>query len=396
MTLALQAHDLIDSFPHLAKRLDKRKSEKLYRHRLARTGPQEAELDIAGARYLSFCSNDYLGLANHPEVVASFAQAAQRYGLGSGGSHMISGHCHAHQALEEELADFMGRDKALLFSNGYMANTGVINALMEPGGLVLQDSLNHASLLDGGWLCRAESQRYPHANLEALEAMLAQSQATHQLIVSDGVFSMDGVAADLAGLSSLAKRHKALLMIDDAHGVGSIGDRGRGLIDSYPDLSQEDVPVLVGTLGKAFGSSGAFVCGDENLIEYLVQFSRPYVYSTAMPPAIAEATRTALRIVQRDPWRRSKVQELVMKFRRGAQGLGLELTDSVSPIQAIILGSSERALAVSEGLRQRGLFVTAIRPPTVPVGTARLRVTFSASHTDEHLHKLLRVLEEVC
>jgi 8-amino-7-oxononanoate synthase len=387
---------LFEQFPHLAKRLESRKRNQLYRQRVSRTGPQAAELEIEGKRYVSFSSNDYLGLANHPDVLLSFKRAVDRYGFGSGGSHMVTGHCVAHQALEEELADFMGRDRALLFSTGYMANTGVINAVMEPGGLVLQDELNHASLLDGGWLCRADSVRYPHADLMALENTLSASRATHKLIVSDGVFSMDGVGADLGALSALAKRKTASLMIDDAHGVGAIGANGRGLIDEYPDLTQADVPILVGTLGKAFGSSGAFVCGDESLVDYLIQFARPYVYSTAMPPAIAEATRTSLKLVREEAWRRDRLGELVARFRNAAQAMNLTLTESNSPVQALILGEAERALSVSQQLRALGLYVTAIRPPTVPVGTSRLRITFTASHTDAHLDSLLQALERVC
>lgn len=387
---------LFEQFPHLAKRLETRKRKQLYRQRMVRTGPQEAELAIEGKRYISFSSNDYLGLANHPDVLQSLKHAVDRYGFGSGGSHMVTGHCAAHQALEEELADFMGRDRALLFSTGYMANTGVINAVMEPGGLVLQDELNHASLLDGGWLCRAHSVRYPHSDMMTLEKNLSASHATHTLIVSDGVFSMDGVGADLGALSALAKRKNASLMIDDAHGVGAIGINGRGLIDEFPDLTQADVPILVGTLGKAFGSSGAFVCGDVSLIDYLTQFARPYVYSTAMPPAIAEATRTSLRLVREDTWRRDRLAELVGRFRSAAGAMNLSLTESRSPVQALILGEPERALSVSQRLRELGIHVTAIRPPTVPVGTSRLRITFTASHTDAHLDSLLQALERVC
>lgn len=387
---------MFEQFPHLAKRLETRKRKQLFRQRMVRTGPQEVELAIEGKRYISFSSNDYLGLANHPDVLQSFKLAADRYGFGSGGSHMVTGHCAAHQALEEELADFMGRDRALLFSTGYMANIGAINAVMEPGGLVLQDELNHASLLDGGWLCRAHSVRYPHADMLTLEQNLSDSQATHKLIVSDGVFSMDGVGADLGTLSALAKRKNAGLMIDDAHGIGAIGKNGRGLIDEFPDLTQADVPILVGTLGKAFGSSGAFVCGGESLIDYLIQFARPYVYSTAMPPAIAEATRTSLRLVRDETWRRDRLTELVERFRSAAGEMNLTLTESHSPVQALILGDAERALNVSQRLRELGIYVTAIRPPTVPVGTSRLRITFTASHTDAHLDSLLLALERVC
>ncbi|MDP2139876.1 MAG: 8-amino-7-oxononanoate synthase [Gammaproteobacteria bacterium] len=369
------------------------------RSRLARTGAQEPEFGIAGSHFLSFCSNDYLGLANHPQVRHAFKLAVDRYGLGSGGSHMVTGHCVAHQALEEELADFMGRDRALLFSTGYMANTGIINALTDTGGLILQDSLNHASLLDGGWLSKAESCRYPHNDCAALNEMLSKSTASHHLIVSDGVFSMDGDLAPLPELIETARRYGAWLMIDDAHGIGCLGASGRGIAEAFAfggcTATQSELPVLVGTLGKAFGSSGAFVVGDSEMIEYLIQFTRPYIYSTAMPPAVAEATRTSLRLLREEPWRRQRVQDLVIRFRERVAGLPLQLTDSTSPIQAIILGDVETAMRASMTLAQEGLHVSAIRPPTVPVGTSRLRITFSAAHTDAHLDRLISALERV-
>ncbi len=385
--------------PHLEHKLRAREAAGLMRHRIARSGAQEAELDIAGSNLLSFCSNDYLGLANHPQVREAFKLAVDRYGLGSGGSHMVTGHCSAHQALEEELADFMGRDRALLFSTGYMANTGIINALTDAGGLILQDSLNHASLLDGGWLSKAESRRYPHNDIAALNGMLATSTASHHLIVSDGVFSMDGDLAPLPELVETARRYGAWLMIDDAHGIGCLGASGRGIVEVFAaegcTATQSELPVLVGTLGKAFGSSGAFVAGDSQMIEYLIQFARPYIYSTAMPPAIADATRTSLRLLREEPWRRERVQSRVMRFRERVAGLNLQLTDSASPIQAVILGDVETAMRASRTLAQEGIHVSAIRPPTVPVGTSRLRITFSAAHTDAHLDRLVDALERV-
>lgn len=372
------------------------------RRRVARDGAQQPEQEVAGRGLLSFCSNDYLGLANHPQVRAAFKDAVDRYGLGSGGSHLVTGHSRAHQALEEELADFMGRDRALVFSTGYMANTGIINALMDTGGLVLQDSLNHASLLDGGWLSKADSKRYPHCDMSALEAMLSASKANRHLIVSDGVFSMDGDLAPLPELVRIAGQHGAWLMIDDAHGIGCLGANGRGIVEAFggvdgsgQPMTQSDLPVLIGTLGKAFGSSGAFVVGDQALIEYLIQFARPYIYSTAMPPAVAEATRTSLRILRNEPWRRTRLQELVDTFRRRVADLGLPLLESTSPIQALILGDVEKALRASSILAKEGIHVSAIRPPTVPVGTSRLRITFSAAHTDAHLDRLINALERV-
>jgi 8-amino-7-oxononanoate synthase len=385
--------------PHLQEKLAQRKAAGLMRSRVIREGPQQPEQIVAGRLLLSFCSNDYLGLANHPEVVAAFRRGVERYGLGSGGSHLITGHCRAHHALEEELADFMGRDRALLFSTGYMANTGIINALVDTNGLVLQDSLNHASLLDGGWLSKAASKRYPHRDVDALTGLLDASTAAHHLIVSDGVFSMDGDMAPLAELVQVSRQQGALLMIDDAHGIGCIGANGRGIVEvgsHHAEMfSQTEVPVLVGTLGKAFGSSGAFVVGDEALIEYLVQFSRPYIYSTAMPAAVAEATRTSLRLLRQEHWRRTRLQELVERFRIGAAKLQLPLTDSCSPIQGVLLGDVESAMRAGQLLAEEGIHVTPIRPPTVPVGTSRLRITFSAAHTDEHLERLLNALARV-
>lgn len=369
------------------------------RTRVARKGQQAPEQEIAGQHFVSFCSNDYLGLASHPQVREAFKSAVDRYGLGSGGSHMVTGHCAAHQLLEEELADFMGRDRALLFSTGYMANVGIINALTDTGGLVLQDSLNHASLLDGGWLSKAESRRYPHNDMSALQQMLSDSNASHHLIVSDGVFSMDGDLAPLPELTELARQHRAWLMIDDAHGIGCLGDSGRGIVEAFSSAgckpTQADLPVLVGTLGKAFGSTGAFAVGDSEMIEYLIQFARPYIYSTAMPPAVAEATRTSLRLLREEPWRRARVQELVTRFRDRAAGLNLQLSHSTSPIQAVILGDVETAMRASRTLAQEGVHVSAIRPPTVPAGTSRLRITFSAAHTDAHLDRLINALERV-
>ncbi len=388
--------------PFLEEQLRARERAGLMRRRVVRDGAQQPEQAVAGRGQLSFCSNDYLGLANHPQVCAAFKDAVDRYGLGSGGSHLVTGHCRAHQALEEELADFTGRDRTLVFSTGYMANTGVINALMDTGGLVLQDSLNHASLLDGGWLSKADSRRYPHCDMPALEAMLEASTANRHLIVSDGVFSMDGDLAPLPELVRIAGKHGAWLMIDDAHGIGCLGASGRGIVEAFVDkdenrlaVTQADLPVLIGTLGKAFGSSGAFVAGDHSLIEYLIQFARPYIYSTAMPPAVAEATRTSLRILRDEPWRRARLLELVASFRRRVADLGLPLLESTSPIQALILGDVEKALRASSILAKEGIHVSAIRPPTVPVGTSRLRITFSAAHTDAHLDRLINALERV-
>lgn len=374
--------------------MQERDKQGLIRQRLQRSGPCQPVQELGGQQLISFCSNDYLGLANHPEVIAAFQAAAVEYGVGSGASHMVTGHCRVHDQLEEELAAFTGRDRALLFSTGYMANMGVINALADSHTVVLQDALNHASLLDGGWLSRASSRRYKHASLAALEYELQASNAPC-LIVSDGVFSMDGDIVPLPGMIELAHRYGAGLMIDDAHGLGCIGAGGRGVIalgDNHELISQHDLPVLVGTFGKALGTAGAFVAGDKALIDYIEQFARTYVFTTAMPPALAAATRVSLRLVQDESWRRQRLQTLIKTFRQEAAALGLDLLPSQSPVQALVIGDVGKTMAASQYLRSQGLQVSAIRPPTVPAGSARLRITLSAVHSDQQLQQLLDAL----
>ncbi len=387
----------------LSDALALRRQNGLYRSRQVVHSPQQPEIVINGRKTLSFCSNDYLGLANHPEVIASFKQAVDKYGVGSGASHLVTGHTEVHHALEEELAAFTGRARVLLFSSGYMANMGVISALVKRGDHVFEDKLNHASLLDGGLLSGARFQRYLHNDPASLRTQLAKMAAGatrgRSLIVSDGVFSMDGDTAELPALIALAQEYNALLMIDDAHGLGCLGERGQGLISHFAEsgklLSADELPVLIGTLGKALGTSGAFVAGSELLIESLIQFSKPYIYTTAMPAAVAQATRTSLRILQEEAWRREKLQQFQQSFRRFATDLGFQLLASVSPIQPLVLGAVETTVRASKFLAQEGIYVTAIRPPTVPEGSARLRFTFSAAHTENHLARLCDSLEKL-
>ncbi|MFT5083526.1 MAG: 8-amino-7-oxononanoate synthase [Lentisphaeria bacterium] len=376
--------------------LNERHLQHRYRFRHTVTSPQSVQLERGGKRYISFCSNDYLGLASHPEVVASLCSAAQRCGVGSGASHLVNGHSAEHHELELELADFTGRKRALLFSTGYMANMGVINALMRRGDCLYEDKLNHASLLDGGLLSSAELVRFNHNDMAHLEQRLQKNGHldNRKLIVVDGVFSMDGDFANLPALSALAKRHKAWLMVDDAHGFGCVGEGGRGVVN-YFDLGVEDVPILVGTLGKAFGTFGAFVAGSEALIETLIQFSRTYIYTTALPPAIAAATRTSLKLLAGADKRRQHLQALTTQFREGCNAIGLPLMPSSSPIQPIVIGDESNAVALSKALEVRGFWVTAIRPPTVPVGTSRLRITFSADHSCAQVDALLKALAEL-
>ena len=365
----------------------------LYRKRRTIASPQGVQLTADGRELINFCSNDYLGLANHPDVIRAFKIAADRYGVGSGSAHLVCGHSAAHHALEEELAEFTGRERALLFSTGYMANLGAICALIGSGDTVFEDRLNHASLIDGGLLSGARFKRYRHADLEHLENTI-DAAGGKKLIVTDGVFSMDGDLAPLPTLAKLAQERDAWLMVDDAHGLGVLGDRGGGVLEHY-GLKPTDVPILVGTLGKAFGTFGAFVAGPNALIELLLQKARTYIYTTALPPAVAEATRASLQLVQSESWRRDKLNQLTDRFRQGAKQLGLELMPSPSPIQPILLGDSRKAMAFSEALLKAGFWVGAIRPPTVPQGSARLRVTFSALHEDAQVDRLLNTLDRL-
>jgi 8-amino-7-oxononanoate synthase len=339
---------------------------------------------------LSFCSNDYLGLANHPEVVAAFRAGAERYGVGAGASHLVSGHSRAHHALEEELADFVGAERALLFSTGYMANLGVVSTLTDRHDVIFEDRFNHASLIDAARLTRARVSRYPHAEVTQLSRMLAQTRQPG-LITTDTVFSMDGDIAPLAELCGLAEKHGARLLADDAHGFGVLGKNGRGSFE-HLGLSLTPPVILMATLGKALGVFGAFVAGEAALIETLIQRARTYMYTTALPPAVAAATRAGLKIVRDEPWRRTQLHALVAYFRRGAQSLGFALGESETPIQPLILGAAQLALDASRHMREAGILVPATRPPTVPVGRARLRITFSAVHTEAQVDRLLDAL----
>jgi 8-amino-7-oxononanoate synthase len=376
----------------LQAQLDQRQQQFLYRHRTHVASGCNSVLQVEGKALVNFCSNDYLGLASHPEIAAALKAGVDQYGTGSGASHLISGHSSAHQQLEEQLAEFTGRPRALLFSTGYMANMGVINALVGRHDLVLEDQLNHASLLDGGHLSRADYKRYKHNNLQQLDYLLGNSTASRKLIVTDGVFSMDGDLAPLPQLSELAAQHNGWLMVDDAHGMGVLGATGAGLVEQQ-GLSVEQVPVLMGTLGKSFGTFGAFIAGSEALIETLIQFARTYIYTTALPPAIAAASSASLAIVRREHWRREHLQSLIRRFRSGAQQLGLQLMDSQTPIQPVLINNDQLVMQINQQLRSRGFMVGAIRPPTVPAGSGRLRITLSANHSHQQIDQLLDNLQ---
>lgn len=372
--------------------LAQRQAQALYRTRRILDGPQGPVIRSAGREFLSFCSNDYLGLAAHPAIAAACQRGLTEYGTGSGAAHLITGHSHAHHALEEELAAFVGRPRTLLFSTGYMANLGIATALAGRGDAVFEDCLNHASLLDAGLLCGARFARFAHADTAQLHQKLADSTAARKLVLTDGIFSMDGDIAPLPELARVCAQQQAWLVVDDAHGFGVLGAHGRGTLEHFA-LGMSDAPVLMGTLGKALGTFGAFVAGSEALIEALIQQARTYIYTTAMPAALAEATRAALRLLQAEPERRAQLQARIAQFRAGAAQLGLPLADSVTPIQPLLIGEPQRALALSEALQASGILVAAIRPPTVPPGTARLRITLSAAHSAAQVEQLLDALQ---
>jgi len=376
----------------LAMRLADRRARNLLRERRILDSPQGVELTIDRRMYLSFCSNDYLGLANHPAVVEALQAAAARDGVGSGASHLVTGHHRDHHALEDELADFVGAERALLFSTGYMANLGVVTALTTRHSLIVEDRLNHASLIDAARLSRAQVKRYAHGDAKDAASRIGERVGDFML-VSDGLFSMDGDVAPISALAAIASDQQGWLLIDDAHGLGACGPGGRGTL-GIAGLVPTGSCILVGTLGKAFGTFGAFVAGDAVLIETLTQEARTYIYTTALPPALAAATRVAVRLAREESWRRRRLESLIRRFREGAKQLGLPVPAGTSAIQPLVLGSATRALHVANRLRSAGLLVPAIRPPTVPAGSARLRITFSAAHTEGHVDRLLAGLAD--
>lgn len=347
---------------------------------------------VDGATLVNFCSNDYLGLARHPRLIEAMQASLARYGAGSGAAHLVTGHTAEHHALEEELAVFTGREAALLFSTGYMANVGAISALLERGDLVVQDRLNHASLLDGALLSGARLARYAHADAEDAARKLGAATAERGLLIAtDGVFSMDGDIAPLAALAALARARASWLLVDDAHGLGALGANGGGALE-LAGLREDAVPLLVGTLGKAFGCFGAFVAGERALIEVIMQRARSYIFTTALPPAVAAAARMSLRLARDEAWRRTRLQDNVLRFRRHAADRGIALTGSLTAIQPVIVSGAGRCVAASDRLRAAGYWVAAIRPPTVPPGGERLRVTLSTAHSDDEIDGLVEAL----
>ena len=374
----------------LSSRLRELEHTGLIRRRRCVEGPQGPHLRVDGATYLAFCSNDYLGLASHPALVQAARRALDEFGVGAGASPHICGHTRIHEALEQRLAGFVGLPRALHFSTGYMANLGVLPSLAGTGDVIFSDQLNHASLIDAARLSRADVVVYPHCDVEALDRQMQQSAHRSKLVATDAVFSMDGDLAPLPQLLALCERHEAWLVIDDAHGFGVLGQSGAGSLD-YWGLSSERI-VYVGTLGKAAGVFGAFVAADSDVVEWILQRARTYMFTTASPPLLAAALLGALDVIESESWRRVHLAALIGRIASGLAGLQWPLMASTTPIQPLIIGDNSVAMSLMESLRREGIWVPAIRPPTVPAGTARLRISLSAAHRDQDLDRLLNAL----
>ncbi|HXU92172.1 MAG TPA: 8-amino-7-oxononanoate synthase [Gallionella sp.] len=380
-------------FTQLQTELDERAAQGLLRNRRTLESPQSPHIVVDGKSYLAFCSNDYLGLANHPRLVAAMQQAVLQHGVGAGAAHLVSGHSSAHHQLEQRLAAFVGKPAALLFSTGYMANLGTVQALVGRGDTVFADKLNHASLNDAMLLSRAEVKRYRHGDLAQLAQLLEQTKTGRKLIVTDTVFSMDGDIAPLRELLALCEQHDAWLYVDDAHGFGVLGEQGRGSLSHFGIASKRIV--YMATLGKAAGVFGAFVAAEPAVIDTLVNHAHSYVYTTATPPALSVALLESVNLIEQGAALREQLHRLIEKLREGLADLPWQLMPSDTAIQPLLIGDNLQALKLSEGLRERGIWVAAIRPPTVPMGTARLRITLSAAHSGADVERLVEALHEL-
>lgn len=380
-------------FTQLQQSLDERAAQGLLRSRRTLATPQSPHIVVDGKSYLAFCSNDYLGLANHPQLISALQQGAQQWGVGAGAAHLVSGHFEPHHRLEQQLAAFVGKPSALLFSTGYMANLGVVQALVGRGDTVFADKLNHASLNDAMTLSRAEVKRYRHGDMEQLAMLLEQAKSGRKLVITDAVFSMDGDIAPLREMLALCEQHDAWLYVDDAHGFGVLGERGRGSLSHFGIASERII--YMATLGKAAGVSGAFVAAEQVVIDTLINHANSYVYTTATPPALSSALLQSLQLIEQGDERRAHLQRLVTRLRSGLAELPWALMGSDTAIQPLLIGDNQRALELSAALRERGIWVAAIRPPTVPQGTARLRITLSATHADVDVDRLIGVLHEL-
>jgi len=376
----------------LQRELDQRKTDGLLRQRRLLDSPQAEHIVANEQPYLSFCSNDYLGLANRPELIAAMQKAAGDSGVGSGASNLITGHHRYHDALEKQLAAFVELPAALLFSTGYMANIGVLGALAGRGDAIFADKLNHACLNDGAYFSHAEFQRYPHNDVAALEKLLQASTAKHKLIAADAVFSMDGDIAPIPEYLALCEKYDAYLYLDDAHGFGVLGEHGKGSLSHFKVKSPRII--MMATLGKAAGVAGAFVAGEQVVIDYLIQKAKSYVYSTPAPPALSATLSASVKLIEQGDDLRANLNRSIAYLKNNLKLNQWQLMDSDTPIQPLVVGGNKEALALSEYLQTCGILVPAIRPPTVPVGTARLRISLSAAHTLDDMKKLVEAIHQ--
>lgn len=384
------------AFNFINEQLTTRNEQGLYRSSTTFSGPQGRLLSVENKSYLNFSSNDYLGLAGDPMLIKAWQKGASLYGVGSGGSYLVTGFNQAHQELSEQLKSWLGVQAVALFSSGYSANQAIIKLLLSKNDLLFQDKLNHASLMEAGVLSESKMQRFKHNDIDHLASLLNKvvDKQTNQLIVSEGVFSMDGDCAPISGLYEQAKNHNAWLMIDDAHGLGVLGPNGTGSV-AAAGLGNDKLQIYMATFGKALGVGGAFVAGSETFINYLSNFSKPYIYSTGLPPAMAYTITEAARMAETQDWRRDKLQLLITTFRQTAINLGIRLGDSTTSIQPIIIGDSLKTLAIADKLKNLGFWTTAIRPPTVPVNTARLRITLTVNHQQSDVVNLVNAIYRV-
>jgi len=382
------------AFDFIETQLAERKAQGLYRQTRTTQGQQGRYIEIDGKRYLNFSSNDYLGLASDPQLLKAWQKGADLYGVGSGGSMLVTGYNQAHQDLTEQLKSWLGVDALALFSSGYSANQAVIKLLLDKNALLLQDKLNHASLMEAGSLAPAKMLRFKHNDMAHLETLLHKQPNPNSLIISEGVFSMDGDKAPIEGLINKTDHHKAWLMIDDAHGLGVLGERGRGsLVDA--GHANNEAQIYMATFGKALGVGGAFVAGSQPFIDYLTNFSKPYIYTTGLPPAMVYSVGCAASMAEKEQWRRDKLMQLIDSFRQLAMQHDIALGNSQTAIQPLIIGDSKKALQIAERLKALGFWVTAIRPPTVPVNTARLRITITTSHQQQDIENLIYAISTI-
>jgi 8-amino-7-oxononanoate synthase len=382
------------AFNFIASQLQQRKNDGLYRQSNITQNKQSRFISIDGKAYLNFSSNDYLGLASDPALIAAWQSGAQQYGVGSGGSYLVTGYNQAHHVLSEQLKSWLGVEAVALFSSGYSANQALIKLLLDKNSLLLQDKLNHASLMEAGSLSACKMLRFKHNDSEHLNTILQKQQNPNTLIISEGVFSMDGDKAPIADLAKQSKQHNSWLMIDDAHGLGVLGKDGQGSV--VESGIKNNVPqIYMATFGKALGVGGAFVAGNQAFIDYLTNFSKPYIYTTGLPPAMAHTITCAAKMAETEQWRRDKLFELIALFKQLAKQKGIQLSESQTAIQPLIIGDSKKALRIAQTLQDLGFWVTAIRPPTVPVNTARLRITLTTHHEKADIIQLINAISTI-